>query len=64
MVIIETDNGMKLAKTIAKPAILLTDAWLGMRKKKTAAEIMDVASVRIIISFINANFFIIIKSPF
>ena len=50
---------IKLVRTIDKPDMLLTDAWLGMRKKKTAAPIIVVASVRIIISFISETFFII-----
>ena len=36
MTMVATDNGTKFASMIASPAILLTEAWLGTRKKNTA----------------------------
>ena len=34
----DMDKGTKLESTMANPEILLTEAWLGIRKKYTAAE--------------------------
>lgn len=51
MVIAEIGNGTKLDNTIDKPAILLTEAWLGIRKKNTAAETIATPTVKIIPSF-------------
>ena len=64
MVIMDTDSGTKFASTIANPAILLMDAWLGIIKKNTDADMMEVARVRMISSFISANFFINTKVLF
>ena len=51
MVMAETGRGTKLESTIARPEILLTDAWLGIKKKNTAAAIIPTATVRIPASF-------------
>ena len=56
-VISETVSGITFDKTIAKPEILLTAAWLGIKKKKTAAAIMATAAVKMMISFTNSRFF-------
>ena len=45
MVIADTDNGTKFDNTIARPDTELTAAWLGIKKKKTAAAIIRVAPV-------------------
>ena len=37
MVIADSCSGTKLESTIPRPEILLTDVWLGTRKKYTAA---------------------------
>ena len=36
-VMVDTDSGIKLLRTIANAAPLPTDTWLGSMKKKTAA---------------------------
>lgn len=52
MVIADRGRGMKLVRTIPRPDMLLTDAWLGTRKKNTAAAMIATAAVRIRVSFI------------
>ena len=52
IVIADNGSGTKLDSTIPRPEILLTDAWLGTRKKYPAAAIMATATVRIPVSFI------------
>jgi hypothetical protein len=59
IVIAETENGIKLVSTMAKPEILLTAAWLGIRKKNTAAPMIMLATVRIKSSLITDLTFII-----
>ena len=56
-VISDTVSGITFDKTIAKPEILLTAAWLGIKKKKTAAAMMATAAVKMMISFTNSRFF-------
>ena len=63
-VISDTVKGIKLDNTIDNPEILLTAAWLGIKKKNTAAAMMATASVKIIISFKSSCFFIIIIESF
>ncbi|MEI3047498.1 MAG: hypothetical protein V8T65_05205 [Roseburia inulinivorans] len=46
---------MKFDRTIPRPEILLTDAWLGTRKKKTAAAMTATATVKIRVSLINSE---------
>jgi hypothetical protein len=43
--IVATDKGIKFAKIIARPAILLTEVWLGIRKKNTAQAIIAMAAL-------------------
>ena len=57
-------KGIKLDNTIDNPEILLTAAWLGIKKKNTAAAMMATASVKIINSFNSSCFFIIIIESF
>ncbi len=47
IVIADSGSGTKLDSTIPRPEMLLTDAWLGARKKNTAAAMMATAPVRI-----------------
>ena len=63
-VISDTVKGIKLDNTIDNPEILLTAAWLGIKKKNTAAAMMATASVKIINSFNSSCFFIIIIESF
>ena len=51
MVIADSGSGTKFERIIPSPEILLTDAWLGTRKKWTAAEMISSATVRISVSF-------------
>ena len=51
-VIVETESGIKLLRTIAKAAPLPTETWLGNTKKNTAAATMDVPTVIIANSLI------------
>mgnify|MGYP002508057976 CR=1 FL=1 len=46
MVMDDMGRGIKLARTMAAPEMLLTAAWLGTRKKNTAADMMAMAAVR------------------
>lgn len=55
----DTDSGTKFYSTIARPDTELTAAWLGIRKKKTAAAIISVAAV---ITNISRTVFIIFIS--
>ena len=50
MVIADSCSGTKLESTIPRPEILLTDVWLGTRKKYTAAAMIATATVRIAVS--------------
>ena len=50
MVIADSCSGTKLESTIPRPEILLTDVWLGTRKKYTAAAMIATATVRITVS--------------
>ena len=54
MVIAERGRGTKLDKIIPRPEILLTEAWLGKRKKYTAPATMAIAAVRISVSLISS----------
>ena len=47
IVIADSGIGIKFERTIPRPEILLTDAWLGTRKKKTAAAMTAIATVKI-----------------
>ena len=40
-------SGIKLDSTMPRPEILLTEVWLGTRKKYTAAAMIATAAVRI-----------------
>ena len=51
-------SGIKLPRTMARPEMLPTDTWLGIRKKNTAAATMTVAKVIIKNSRIASHFFI------
>lgn len=51
-VIVETESGIKLLRTIAKAAPLPTETWLGNIKKNTAAATMAVPTVIIANSLI------------
>jgi hypothetical protein len=50
IVIAESGSGTKLDKTIPRPEMLLTEVWLGTRKKYTAAAMIATATVRITVS--------------
>ena len=50
MVIADSGIGTKLESTIPRPEILLTEVWLGTRKKYTAAAMIATATVRITVS--------------
>ena len=52
--VVRTGNGTKLDNTIPSPEILLTDVWLGTRKKYTAAAMIATAIVKINVSFITS----------
>ena len=54
MVMAERGRGTKLDKIIPRPEILLTEAWLGKRKKYTAPATMAIAAVRIRVSLISS----------
>ena len=54
MVMAERGNGTKLDKMIPRPEILLTEAWLGRRKKYTAPATIAMAAVRIRVSLISS----------
>ena len=54
IVMADSGNGTKFASTMPKPEILLTDAWLGTRKKYTAAAMMATPPVRMAASFTRA----------
>ena len=54
MVMAERGRGTKLDKIIPRPEILLTEAWLGKRKKYTAPATMAIAAVRISVSLISS----------
>ena len=41
IVIADSGSGMKLDSTIPRPEILLTEVWLGTRKKYTAVAMID-----------------------
>ena len=58
IVIADSGSGIKLDSTIPRPEILLTDAWLGTRKKYTAAAIIATAAVRIVVSFASSVYVI------
>lgn len=58
IVIADSGSGIKLDSTIPRPEILLTDAWLGTRKKYTAAAIIATAAVRIAVSFASSVYVI------
>ena len=47
MVSADTGSGAKLDSTMARPEMLLTEAWLGIKKKKTAAATMATPPVKI-----------------
>ena len=51
MVIADNGSGIKLESTIPRPEILLTDVWLGTKKKYTAAAMTATAAVSITVSF-------------
>ena len=51
IVIADSGIGIKFERTIPRPEILLTDAWLGTRKKKTVAAMIATATVKISVSF-------------
>ena len=51
IVIADSGSGTKFDSTIPSPEILLTDVWLGARKKYTAAAMIATAAVRIPVSF-------------
>ena len=50
IVIEDNGRGIKFERTIQRPEILLTEVWLGTRKKKTAAAMIATATVRIMVS--------------
>ena len=50
IVIADNGSGIKFTRMIPRPEILLTDAWLGTRKKNTAAAMIASAAVRIRVS--------------
>jgi len=50
IVIADSGSGMKLDSTIPRPEILLTEVWLGTRKKYTAAEMIATATVSMTVS--------------
>ena len=52
IVMADSGSGIKLDSTMPKPEMLLTDVWLGTRKKKTAAAMIATATVKIMISLI------------
>ena len=54
MVMAESGNGTKLDKMIPRPEMLLTEAWLGRRKKYTAPATIAMAAVRIRVSLISS----------
>ena len=59
-------SGIKLDSTMPRPEILLTEVWLGTRKKYTAAAMIATAAVRIRISFrisVRFDFFFSIFVP-
>ena len=51
IVMADRGRGMKLDSTMPRPEMLLTEVWLGDRKKKTAAAMIATAAVRIAASF-------------
>ena len=63
-VIVDTDSGMKLLKTIASAAPLPTDTWLGSIKKNTAAATMTVPTVMMANSLTVFRIFMIPTSLF
>ena len=66
IVITDSGRGTKLDNTMPRPEMLLTDAWLGTRKKYTAAAIIATAAVRMTASFAIAmgfSFLFIIFAP-
>lgn len=54
IVIADMESGAKLESIIARPEILLTEAWLGIKKKYTAAAMIATARVSIIPSLIHS----------
>ena len=54
MVMAERGRGTKLDKIMPRPEILLTEVWLGKRKKYTAPATMAIAAVRISVSLISS----------
>ena len=67
IVMADRGRGMKLDSTMPRPEMLLTEVWLGDRKKKTAAAMIATAAVRTAVSLMIAvefNFFwFIVVSP-
>ena len=51
IVMADSGSGIKLDSTIPRPDMLLTEVWLGDRKKKTAAAMIATAAVKIAASF-------------
>ena len=51
-------SGTMFANIIARPEILPTDTWLGIRKKNTDAETISVANVITAHSLMISDFFI------
>ena len=60
MVICDMVKGTKLTSTMARPEMLLMDAWVGMSKKYTAAAIMAVAKDKINNSLMIDNIFMML----
>ena len=58
-IIVMTDkgSGTKLDSTMPRPEMLLTDVWLGTRKKKTPAAMIATAPVRTAVSLRTAPVF-------
>ena len=50
-------SGTKLDSTMPRPEMLLTDVWLGTRKKKTPAAMIATAPVRTAVSLRTAPVF-------
>ncbi len=51
IVMADSGSGIKLDSTMPRPEMLLTDVWLGTRKKYTAAATIASAPVKISASF-------------
>ena len=51
IVIVDSGSGTKFDSTMPRPEMLLTEVWLGTRKKYTAAAMIATAAVRIAASF-------------